>query len=309
MVRYKQSFWAIDIGTGDIGATKRAQIAKAAYTMNDHPDIIFATSCGGRSAAQLEVAFITLIPHDTEALRPHLLQALSDHGLSVGIRLKDEIRHYDFGQLELERIANSSKAESREQAYKMIDELAALPLHTESVPTKPAIAFPPQYLGDLFSVNQNTFTRLRDARGPDIEYAIRNLNNAFIALEHETNSNAMVAIMVANGLVTIGGAMWKAYNAVKSAGSLSLLISGILEVAGGVVAVTGIVAAIAAVFILVFWVLKDEINVLLFANDAGVSYNLTDDYILHGERKSVVADLPHAPPPSTSIPRAYPSGL
>jgi len=66
MLKCKQSFWAIDVGTGDIGATKCAEIAKAACSTNDHAEIVLATSCGGRTTTtDSEVALITLASYDT----------------------------------------------------------------------------------------------------------------------------------------------------------------------------------------------------------------------------------------------------
>jgi len=109
MVQYKQPFWAIDVGIGDIGAMKRAQISKPACSMDDHPDIIPATSCGGRPTTDSEVALITLSPYDTGPLGSLLHQALSDQGLAAGIHPKNDLRYHEFQQLELDIIANFHK--------------------------------------------------------------------------------------------------------------------------------------------------------------------------------------------------------
>ncbi|KAG5643109.1 hypothetical protein DXG03_001573, partial [Asterophora parasitica] len=221
MVQYKQSFWTIVTGAGDFGATKPAQIAKAASFMNDHPDIILATSCGGYTT-QCEVAFITLTTHETETLGPLLRDALSTHGLPVDVRLEDDVRHYDFGPLELGRIADACK-----------------------------------FIGPHFTVTQDYFTRLTNARGADVQWRIANLNNAFVSLQHENNNNAMVATMVATGLITIGRGMHTAYVAWTTHGSLAAIMSAILSSIGGAAMLIPETALLASIFGLVFWILKE----------------------------------------------------
>ncbi|GLB41757.1 hypothetical protein LshimejAT787_1003570 [Lyophyllum shimeji] len=275
-------------------------IAKATCILNDHGEVLLATSCGGYDSAELpEVALITHVDYDAASLHESVCTALADQGLSVEVHLKDRYHEYDFGEQELENIRHALGTESREETFRLIDEIALLPYRPEYSPidgdfTNRSGVFPSEHtVAEGFSVTFAHGELLRNARGNAVRNAIENINNRFVRLQHETNTNVLAAEMVAGAFITIGKAMWTAYTALQNAGgSLVVLITGLVGQVGGAAAMIGWIAAIGALFTLIFWVLKDEVNVLLILNNSSHTYTLGSDFVLRGERKAVVVELP-----------------
>jgi len=251
MAQYRESFWAIGVGTGDIGATKRAQIAKVACSMNDHPDIVLATwRSGHTTTTDSEVALITLASYDTGPLGPLLRQ-----DFTVEIHLKSDLRYYEFEQLELDVIVDSCKDPretlrgNRRIGYASPFHFRAkfcpqvCPASSDDAQRSCSIRCPP-------FLPHPGILRTPDACA-QIEYMIRNPNNAFFALLHETNDNVVVATMVAHGIITVGQAMFTAYSVWTA---FPAIMSGVLSSIGGTAMVS---AVIASIFCLVFFVLKE----------------------------------------------------
>ncbi len=120
MPQYKQSFWIVDAGTGDIGA---------ALALNRHDDIILSTSAGGYTTTERpEIALIIPDHYDATTLRFAVEEVLATEQLSVKAYLQGDVRYYDLGQTELANIAAAIKVVDLEAARKAIDEVTEIPL-------------------------------------------------------------------------------------------------------------------------------------------------------------------------------------
>ncbi|KAF8884426.1 hypothetical protein CPB84DRAFT_1850663 [Gymnopilus junonius] len=298
MVQYKQSSWIIDCGTGDVGVTKCAQIGKAAFMINEHADILLSMSCGGRTDGSLaEIAIITLTSLDPSTFHPLIVQSLAHHGLSVTVHLADRFKYYDFGQFELDNIAEALKVESREQAYKGIEDLAAFQYpdqeeRLDKSSTHSPRNFPAQDQSEHFSVNVSQHVRLGNARGDAIETVIKNLNNLFAAIQNETQGPALTAWIIASGFVTVGTQMWRLYQLQQTGASIASIVSSIVTtLSPGVVAAA--ILTVATAYGIFFLIFQEERNILLVMNDSPSPYTLSRDVIQAGQRGVVVVDLPN----------------
>ncbi|PBK60867.1 hypothetical protein ARMSODRAFT_680279 [Armillaria solidipes] len=269
MPQYKQSFWIVDAGTGDIGAAKRAQIAKAALALNGHDDIILSTSAGGYTTTERpEIALVVPVDYNPTTLHVAVEQALATEQLSVKAYLQGDVRYYDLGQTELVNIAAVTKIVDLAAARNAIDEVARIPLqpvcreHIDvAVTLKSFISgasnVSPNQFAEGFSITAAKYQQLKAARSDTINTEIDGLSKSFDALSKETKTNAATAIMVASGLVTLGKTMYTLYTAVQSAGSVAALVSTLLAAVGGIAGVAAIVAIIAVTFGLAWIHLKE----------------------------------------------------
>lgn len=277
MPEYKQSFWTIDVGTtGDIGAIKRAQIAKAAFALQDHPDILLSTFAGGRDDAEApEISLVVPADADVAALQPIVERAVAAENLPVKVFLQNEVRNYDLDDVALEYFAEFTAVDNKQEALRSLEHIVSLPIIPHAaddvnpaeifenlVPTPPRLAarpkdIPSKQIADCISVSSRKYEQLKNATGDKIKDEIQGLNNALNTLQKETKTNAAVALMVGSGLITVGKLMWSAYGAYVAAGSVSAMISGMIAAVGGIAIFSGIVAGIAAVFGLLWIILKE----------------------------------------------------
>ncbi|THH28221.1 hypothetical protein EUX98_g5969 [Antrodiella citrinella] len=329
MPQYKQSFWTIDAGTGDIGAAKRAQIAKAALSLNTNPNIVISTSSGGYTSAELpEIALVTAEERDPAPLRELVEKALAAEQLNVTATLQHDVRYYSFDQEELTNIAVATSVPDLEAAYLAIDRVTAFPLEATpgappsladvlksfTTPTDDGLgatlkAVPPAQLSQGFSIDTKRYNRLKAARGDLIKQEIDALSKSFETLSKETNSNSAVVTMIASGLMTIGSAMWKLYALVVEAGSVSALISTTLASVGGIAGVAAIVAVIAVALGILWILLKDAVNVLLVLNGKSNEAEFVEDFIKNGERHRIVDSMEAAQVNPPRKPGAIPCGF
>ncbi len=268
MPQYKQSFWIIDAGTGDIGAAKRAQIAKAALALNADDNILLSTSAGGYTTTERpEIALVVPADYDATKLHVAVEQALATEQLSVKAYLQGDVRYYDLGLTELVNIAEATRVVDLEAARKAIDEVAETPLQpisTEHIDVADTVKsfisgasnVSPKQSAESFSITAAKYQRLKVARGDTINEEITGLSKTFDALSQEKSTNAAAAIMVAGGLMTLGKTMYTLYTAVQSAGSVAALVSTLLAAVGGIAGVAAIVAIIAVTFGLLWIIFK-----------------------------------------------------
>lgn len=133
MCNYIQSFWAIDLGRGDIGPNKRAQIAKAALALNQNPNVLLSTSAGGYTDAELpEIALVVDANFDPKVLERSVAEALAAEQINVKPELKDDVRYLDFGKTQIDNITHATNVSDLQSARQAIDELAGTPLYSLS---------------------------------------------------------------------------------------------------------------------------------------------------------------------------------
>ena len=287
---HKLTFWDIHAQPGDVGATVRAQVAKAALTLQDHPDVLFASSAGGYDHSESpEIALLVPIDYNPIALQPTLERAISSEGLATRVSLKSDVRYYDFEDHEIASIDRATYISDPEVVRANIDDLVQLPrLETDTPDSKELVQqlidylnvvqlradateatqagggaavsaaavvnaqdFPSDILLEELSLSAEKYQRMKNARGDAIEAEITNLQDSLKKLSGEKNTNSAVLLMVASGLITVGKAMYAAYGAVSAAGGVAPLISSLIASVGGIASV----AAIAVVVVLVIGVL------------------------------------------------------
>ncbi|KAH9853427.1 hypothetical protein C2E23DRAFT_859026 [Lenzites betulinus] len=321
-INHLQSFWDVPVGTGDIGSDRRAQVAKVALALNENPDVIFASSSGGYTDAELpELSLIIRIGVEPQSLKGAIEEALAAQKVSVEPVLKDDVRYYDFGKRELDNFAAAAHVPDLGSAHAAIDELARLRYQPHDGPTPSAADvlasfagadsfanISPSQISENFSIGTPRFQQLRGARGDAIEQHIKGLSNTFASLKKETNSNAATAIMVGGGLITVGSKMWTLYSAIQTAGSVTALVSQLIAAVGGIVALGAIIAVIAIAFGLLWIFLKDALNLCLVVNSRN-DLTFTNDYIKNGERYTIVQSLPQAAANPANKPGAVPCGF
>lgn len=286
---YKLSFWDISVGGGDVGAPTRAQVAKAALTLQDHPDVIFSSSAGGYGDEEsLEIAILLPVEYSPISLQPVVERAVINEGLTTRIHLKSDVRWYDFDEahlasigqatfvpdvdrdavrsqidtlVDLPRVAPSPGAAARpkELVQQIVDFLNTKTLNATDAATAAHIAtlvsdFPPEALLEEVSVSADKYERMKKARGGDIEAEVKNLQDSLTSLSKETSTNAAVLLMIASGLITVGKAMWTAYTAIQAAGGLVPMITGLIASVGGIAEVVAI-AVVVAILIGILWAL------------------------------------------------------
>ena len=292
---HKQIFWTIDAGTGDIGAAKRAQIAKAALMLQQHPLVVHSSSAGGYSDAEKPEIALTIDIAFTEiqVLQGEVETALAYEGLSnVAVTLEMDVHWFTFSDTHLEAL-KTSVIENIPLARKSIDELVRTPICKPALGTPTNLAtelaailsqfdrhhpldvikeapkfidasrgtdassIPSDGLTEMMLITEDKYNRMRDARGENIESEVNGLKDALVAISVATKTNTAVAWMVASGLIAVGQAMVWAYGKIVAAGSLSAAISSAIASIGGVAAFVGIVAVVAAVILALFVFLKE----------------------------------------------------
>jgi hypothetical protein len=357
---YVQVFWDVQAGTGNVGAAVRASVAKAALTLLEHPDVIFASSAGGYDDTEaLEVALLLPADYSPLALQPTVEKALLAEGLPAKVSLQSDVRYYDFGTSEIEAIERAAYVEDAESLRADIEHLVDLPpvespavadpksiidqlidylstvkldqsadFATADAVSNAAATFPPEALLDEVSISQDKYDRMKKARGGAIETEIKNLQDGLSKLSTENKTNVAVTIMIASGLVTVGKAMWTAYKAVKTAGGLGPMITGLIGSIGGVAKLAALALLIAAVITFLWALLKPwvefiimficglmplfplrAINDLILVNGTTSDLTLTDDSITNGVRDKVTVSVSAAPDKTNQKPMAYPSGI
>ncbi|KAI0832359.1 hypothetical protein BC628DRAFT_304655 [Trametes gibbosa] len=278
-ITHIQSFWDVPVGAGNIGPLQRARLAKATLALGHNPDIVFASFSGGYTNAERpEISLITSAEVEPVSFHSTIKAALVAQDISVEPTVKNETRYHELGATELDNFAAAARVPDLTLAHEAIDELSQLAFQpisadeatpsptellealTAAAPDAPAESFAdvsPKQIIQGFSVDVKLFQALRTARGDAIKNHIKGLSNTFGSLKKEKNSNAATAIMVGSGLITVGSKMWSVYAGIKAAGSVSLMISEIIASVGGIVALGGIIAAIAAAFGLLWILLKE----------------------------------------------------
>jgi hypothetical protein len=126
---HKQTFWTIGAGSGDIGAEKRAQIAKAALMLQQHADIVHSSSAGGyNDAEQPEIALTLAVDFATvEIMKGEVEGALAEEGLrGVTVTLEKNVGWFTFDETHLEAL-KASIPDDFALARGRIDGLVRLP--------------------------------------------------------------------------------------------------------------------------------------------------------------------------------------
>jgi hypothetical protein len=289
---YKLTFWDIQAGTGDVGAAVRAQIAKAALTLQEHPAVTFASSAGGYDDKETpEIALLVPVDHDTIELQRFVLKAVLAEGLAANLKvsLKSNIAYYDLEDRHLAAIERATYIADLNAARAEIDTLVDLPrsqptsvydpkaflqplidkltnmLQASSVDnasfyeaeaTTLVTKFPAEEIIEEISVSADMYAKMKKAQGDDIKNLVEDINKTLKEIKADgenNNTNQAVFDMIQGEVVTIGKEMWEKYAGLKSAGSLGAMISGLIASVGGVQVVAAIAAAITLVFFL-FWI-------------------------------------------------------
>lgn len=116
--------------------------------------------------------------------------------------------------------------------------------------------FPPHQVGEPAAVTEEKYTHFKNAKGADIEKLMKALFNGLERLGKEKDTNAMVVIMIAEGLLSVGTFMWKAYTTVPWGGSLTVWLGSVITSAGGVAVVGPAIALIVLSFAILWLLLK-----------------------------------------------------
>lgn len=292
---HKQTFWTIDVGTGDIGTAKRAQIAKAALMLQQHSLVVHSSSAGGYGNAEKpEIALTVDIAFTkTQVLQGEVEAALAKEGLpGVTVVLEQDVHWFTFGDAHLGAL-KASVINDVPLARRSIDELVRAPgrkptagtptnLATElaailsqfdghnpsnAVKATPILGtdasdIPNSELAEMMLITEEKHRRMRDARDGNVEAEVNGLKDALVAISNATKTNTAVASMVSNGLVAVGKLMVKAYKDIGPSGSLSAAISSAITAIGGVSTLAGIAAAVAAVILALVVFLKEWVAFL-----------------------------------------------
>lgn len=171
---HKQAFWTIEVGTGDIEAPTRAQIAKAALMLNKHPLVIQSVSASGYNYSEKpEIALIFEVDFaEVPVFTGEIESALAEEGLgSVRVTLQDEVRWFTFDETHLEAF-RSSIIGHIDDARRSIDDLVNI--HIPGL-TGPLTYPKPTNLATELAARLSQFTGILDASrsGPeaDAEFA------------------------------------------------------------------------------------------------------------------------------------------
>ncbi|KAK0670336.1 hypothetical protein QBC41DRAFT_301732 [Cercophora samala] len=327
---HKQIFWTIGVGTGDIGPTKRAQIAKAALTLHQNPAVVHANAAGGYDNHEAPEIALTLHAsfEDVRSLKAEVQAALYKEGLpNVAVTLEEEVHWFTFADVEVKALKHSVSDYSL--ARDTIDELFRKPIGKapphpprgladalnklvarlrshgplgpesaaallESVRSTDVGDIPSDQKVEPLLISEDKYSRMKAARDDDVEAEIVGLQKAFSDLATATKTNTAVAYMVASGLLAVGGWMVTAYQAIGAAGSLSAAITSAIASIGGIAALVGIVTAVAAVILLLWVLLKDAVNALFVINGLETKIDMSGDSIINGERFEVTTEIPRA---------------
>ncbi|KAJ3553801.1 hypothetical protein NM688_g3425 [Phlebia brevispora] len=261
MLLYKQSFYRVDVGNPaqDMGAERRAQMAKATMVLCRNQDVVLATCCGGREASEPpEISLVVHAEQDAEAMIPRVREALEAQGLKVGVAMEEDVRYHTFTDDQLENIEKAVRVDNIEEANHAIDVCCALPMRRAEVgPMRTVPGIPISQIVEPFSVTGERYARMKAATADEIEDEVRSLMAAFEALSSETKTNAAVVMMIADGVLTIGREMWSAYQSTPWGGTITMWLGELITAAGGIQAIIPIALAIAAVLGLLFVLLKE----------------------------------------------------
>lgn len=126
---HKQTFWTIGAGLGDIGAEKRAQIAKAALMLQEHADVVHSSSAGGYNDAEKPEIALTFGADfsKVEIMKSDVEGALAKEGLSgVTVTLEKDVGWFTFEETHLKAL-KASIPDDFALARKHIYDLVHLP--------------------------------------------------------------------------------------------------------------------------------------------------------------------------------------
>lgn len=116
---------------------------------------------------------------------------------------------------------------------------------------------PANNLAEPMLLTEDKYKRMKAARDDDVKTEIVALQNAISELAGATDTNKAVLIMMSSGLIAVGTKMVEIYGAIHVANSLSTAIRTLIVAVGGFERFRGIVAAVAADFLLP-WALPNE---------------------------------------------------
>jgi hypothetical protein len=287
-INYKLTFWDIQAGTGDVGAAVRAQIAKAALTLQEHPDVLLASSAGGYEDKETpEIALLVPVDNSSIVLQPSIEKAILAEGLRAKVSLKSNVAYYELAERHLAAVERATYIADLDTAREEVATLVDLPRSepTSGYTTKAfaqqvteqvtallqasaadtpeaeiatlATSFPSDSILDEISVTADMYAKMKKARDDDIKDLVKQINDTLADVRADGvtgNTNQAVTDMILGEVVTIGKDMWNKYGGLKSAGSLSTMISGLIASIGGVEVVAAI-AAVVAVAIGILWVI------------------------------------------------------
>ena len=124
--------FSVDVATplGDMGSSKRSQMAKATLELGNSDDVLIATCCGGRYASERpEIALV--LPSDMDEQSGSLLRrvkdALNAQGLEVEVVKRRAVRYHTFNDAQLDNIAQGTKIDNMQEAYRAVDACCAMP--------------------------------------------------------------------------------------------------------------------------------------------------------------------------------------
>ncbi|KAK3996378.1 hypothetical protein QBC44DRAFT_355548 [Cladorrhinum sp. PSN332] len=323
---HKQIFWDVGAGAGDIGPTKRAQIAKAALMLQQSPVVLHSSSAGGYNESEApEIALVVDVEFaEIQNLTNEVETALANEGLPGAlITLKANVWWLTLNEVHLKDLDVVTAIQDMSLARAAIDDLTRINTHvpnpeSDQISTSvaaelatilsqlsnedviPATAetdasnISAKDLAEAMLLTEEKYKRMRDAKNLEIEHEINGLKDALVEVSKTSSTNSSVIMMILGGLASIGGVMIKAYQAYQAAGGLSAMISAAIAGAGGIGAVAATAAAIAAVILAFFLVLKDAVNALVVVNGSEHKINFTKDAIINGERFKVTLKVPAA---------------
>jgi hypothetical protein len=285
-VNYKLTFWDVQAGTSDVGAPVRAQVAKATLALQDHPDVLFASSAGGYDDTEtLEIALLVAADYELLKLQPYIERNIRAEGLTSKVYPKSHVRFYNLGSATLEiikkatyitdvdtvrtqldslvdlpRVAPTPAANRKTYAELVAAYLSAAQAKANAADTQdaegPILAadFSTSDLLEEISVTEDKCKRMKAARDDDIETEVQEINAGLQELASITDTNTAVFEMIKSEIISVGKKMWNAYGGVGKAGGLSALLSGIISSIGGAPEVA-ISASVAAAVLTILWVL------------------------------------------------------
>jgi hypothetical protein len=289
-INYKLTFWDIQAGTGDVGAAVRAQIAKAALTLQEHPDVLLASSAGGYDDRETpEIALLVPVDNSSIVLQPSIEKAILAEGLRAKVSLKSNVAYYELADRHLAAVERATYITDLDTAREEVATLVDLPRsEPTSVYTTQAFAqqvteqvtallqasaadtpeaeiatlatsFPSDSILDEISVTADMYAKMKKARDDDIKDLVEQITGSLADVKVDGkngNTNQAVADMILGEVVTIGKDMWNKYGGLKSAGSLSTMISGLIASIGGVEVVAAIAAVVAAAIGILWLIFK-----------------------------------------------------
>lgn len=185
---------------------------------------------------------------------------------------------------------------------KQSDETSSVSSSTSSPDTSDGTVLPFTYFRDLpykdsvqgFSITSDLYESFLSATSDDdLSELIHSLYVAFRQISTETNTSAIVTLMLSAGIVTIGTTMWDAYELLgDSSSTVADLVPKLITSAGGATVINPIAALLSGVLSIASLRAGSAKNVLLTVNGSTTPFFFNGDAIGHGERDVAAPVIP-----------------